>query len=159
MGINTRGSSHLIETIHWIQPCYEKFVWKHMYHPWNVVYHWIEIPMLWEKSSIEKVMHFPCYKANHRMGIWLKRTSLTFRLSPQDVFYCIFWWHGILMESPMYFPCDGVYHKIGIWSKRSTHTLGKVWVPISQAPSMVWVLLDFLMLWDIDGETHAFYLW
>ena len=37
-----------------------------------------------------------------------------------------------------------------------THTMGKVWAPISQAHSIRCVLLHFSGLWEIDGETHPF---
>ena len=54
------------------------------------------------------------------------------------------------------FPIDEVCQRIRIWWNRSTHTLGNVWVPISKAPFMAWVFLDFPMLCDIAGETYAF---
>ena len=37
--------------------------------------------------------------------------------------------------------------------------MGKVWAPISQVLLIGWVLLYFLVLWEIDWETHAFPIW
>ena len=36
--------------------------------------------------------------------------------------------------------------------------LGKKWVPTSRALPIRWISLHFVMLWDIDGETHAFHI-
>ena len=60
-------------------------------------------------------------------------------------------------SKPKHFPCDEVYYSMGIWLEKCTHTMGKVWLPISQAFSRV--LLHFPVLWEIDGETHAFFMW
>ena len=35
--------------------------------------------------------------------------------------------------------------------------VGEKCVPISQAFPIRWISLHFLMLWEIDGETHAFH--
>ena len=40
--------------------------------------------------------------------------------------------------------------------EKSTHTMGKVWVPISQVLPIRWVLLDFFVQWKIDGKTMHF---
>ena len=40
--------------------------------------------------------------------------------------------------------------------KKSTHTMEKVRVSISQTLPIPWVLLHFLVLWEIDGKIHAF---
>ena len=45
------------------------------------------------------------------------------------------------------------------WWKKVAHTLWKVWVPISQVLPTGWVLLDFPMLWEVYGQTHAFLMW
>ena len=58
------------------------------------------------------------------------------------------------MGKPKDFSCDEAYYRMEIWLKKCTHTMGKVRVPISQA--FPWVLLHFPVLWEIDGETHAF---
>ena len=57
------------------------------------------------------------------------------------------------------FPHDEVYYRMRIYWEKSSHTMGKVWVPISQFLSMRWVLLDFPLLWEINGETHSFSIW
>ena len=43
---------------------------------------------------------------------------------------------------------------MGIWLVKCTHTMGEACVPISQAFARV--LLNFPVLCEIDGETHAF---
>ena len=55
----------------------------------------------------------------------------------------------------MYLVCGKLYNKMEIWWKKSTNTLGKKWVSISHALPIWWILLHFLMLWKIDGETHS----
>ena len=100
----------------------------------------------------------------HRIGIWWKKVRILRgkygyqfpRLSQFDGFRCIFQCYGNLMGKPKHFPCDEVYYKMGIWLKKCTHTIGKVWVLISQVVLIRWVLLDFFVLWEIDGKTHAF---
>ena len=37
--------------------------------------------------------------------------------------------------------------------------MGKVWVSISQTFPIPWVLLYFPLIWETDGETHAFSKW
>ena len=55
-----------------------------------------------------------------------------------------------------HFTYDEVYHKMRIGWEKSTHTMGKLWVPVSQVLSIWWVLFHFLVLWEIFGKTHAF---
>ena len=43
--------------------------------------------------------------------------------------------------------------------EKSTHTMKKVWIPISQTFSICWILLHFPMLWEIDEEANAFSMW
>ena len=78
------------------------------------------------------------------------------RFSPYHDFFCIFLYYGKLMGKPMHFPYDEVYSRMGIGWEKTTHTIGKVWLPISQVLPIGWVLLHFPMLWEIDGKTHAF---
>ena len=92
-----------------------------------------KVPILWEKSDYQ----FP-------------------RFSPYDGFCCIFPYYGKLMEKPMHFPYDEVYHSMGIGWEKTTHTMGKVWLLISQVLPIRWVLLHFPMLWEMDGKTQAF---
>ena len=35
---------------------------------------------------------------------------------------------------------------------------GKKWVPTSRALPIRWISLHFVMLWEIDGETHLFHI-
>ena len=60
------------------------------------------------------------------------------------------------MGKPMHFSYDEVYHRMEIRWWKSTHTMGKVWLPISQVLPIRWVLFHFPMLWEIDGKTQAF---
>ena len=68
-------------------------------------------------------------------------------------------YNGKLMRKSMHFPYDEVYHRMEIEYEKSTHTMGKVWVPISQFLLVQWVLLHFPVLWEINGETQAFPIW
>ena len=43
--------------------------------------------------------------------------------------------------------------------EKSTHTMKKVWIPISHTFSICWILLHFPMLCEIDEETNAFSMW
>ena len=40
--------------------------------------------------------------------------------------------------------------------EKSAHTMGKVGALIFQVLPIRWVLLHFLVLWEIDGETYEF---
>ena len=91
--------------------------------------------------------------------LWEKHEYQFPRSSPYDGFCWIFLCYGKLMETPMHFPCNKVYHRMGIEREKSTHTMGKVWVPISQVILTQWVLLHFPVLWEIDGKTHAVPIW
>ena len=112
-----------------------------------------------------KTMHFQWGRRYHRMGIWRKKVPVLWRkygyqfprLSQFDGFCCIFQCYGKLMGKPKHFSGDEVYYRMGIWLEKRSHTMGKVWVPISQA--FPCVLSHFPMLWEIDGETRAFLIW
>ena len=124
-----------------IFPYYGKLMGKPMHFPYDEVYHrmgigWEKIPILWEKYDYQ----FP-------------------RFSPYNGFCCILPYYGKLMGKPMHFPYDEVYHRMGIGWEKSTHTMGKVWLPISQVFPIRWVLLHFPMLWEIDGKSHVFPIW
>ena len=93
-------------------------------------------PILWEKYGYQ----FP-------------------RLSTYHGFCCIFLYCGKFMGKPIHFTYAEVYHRMGIEWEKSTHTIGKVWVSVSQTFPIPWVLLHFPVLWEICGETHAFPLW
>ena len=59
----------------------------------------------------------------------------------------------------MHFPYDELYRRMEIVWRKITHTMGKLWVPISQVHPLHRILLHFPVLWEIDGETHAFPIW
>ena len=88
--------------------------------------------------------------------IWEEYEHQFARFSPYDEFCCIFLSYRKLMGKPMHFPYDEVYRRMGIVWRKSTHTMGKVWVPISKVHPIWRVLLYFPILWEIVGETHAF---
>ena len=71
-----------------------------------------------------------------------------------DFPYC-----GKFIETPMHLPYAEVYHRMGIGWEESTHTVGKVWLSISQSFRINWVFLHFPVLWEIYEETHAFPIW
>ena len=109
-----------------------------MNFPYAEVYHRMEIG--WEKST-------------HAMGkVWLS-ISQTFPIPRVLSHFSILW---EIYGKPMHFPYAEVYHKMGIWWKKSSHTMGKVWVSVFQTFPMPWLLLHFLVLWEIYGETHTF---
>ena len=81
------------------------------------------------------------------------------RLSPYHGFCCIFPYCGKFMGKPMHFPYAEVYHRMGIGWEKSTHTMGKVWLSISQTYLIPWVLLHFPVVREMYGETHAFPIW
>ena len=91
--------------------------------------------------------------------IWEKYEHEFPRFSPYDEFCCIFPYYEKLMGKPIHFPYAEVYHRMGVGWEKSTHTMGKVWLLISQTFPISWVLLHFLVLWEIYGETHAFPIW
>ena len=49
-----------------------------------------------------------------------------------------------------------IYHRLCVSWQKSTHTMGKVWVSVSQTFPIPWVLLHFPILWEIYGTTYAF---
>ena len=64
--------------------------------------------------------------------LWKKYEYQFPRLFPYHGFCCIFPYCGKFMGKPMHFPYDEVYHRMGIGWEKSTHTMGEVWVSISQ---------------------------
>ena len=112
-----------------------------------------------------KTMHFLWGKRYQRMRIWRKKVSILWgkhgyqfpRLSQFDGFRCIFHCYGKLIGKPKHFSCIEVYYRKEIWLEKRTHTIWKVWVPISQA--FRWILLHFPVLSKVNGETRAFFIW
>ena len=78
------------------------------------------------------------------------------RLCPYHGFCCIFPHCGNFMGKPIHFPYAEVYHRMGIRLEKSTHTMGKLWLSISQTFLIPWVLLHLPVLWEIYRETHVF---
>ena len=78
------------------------------------------------------------------------------RFTPFEGFWCIFPYYEKFMGKPMHFRYAEAYHRMGIGWEKSTHTMGKVWLSISQTFPIPWVLLHLPILWEIYGETHAF---
>ena len=91
--------------------------------------------------------------------LWEKYGYRFPRLSPYHGFCCIILYCRKSTGKPMHFPYAEVYHRIGIGWEKSTHTMGKVWLSISQTFPIPWVLLHFPVLWEIYGENHAFPIW
>ena len=88
----------------------------------------------WESNG--KKASIICEKYEHQLP----------RFSPYGEFCCIFLYYGKLMRKPMHFPYDEVYRRMGIVWGKSTHTMGKVWLPISQVHPIRRVLLYFPVL-------------
>ena len=88
--------------------------------------------------------------------LWEKYEYQFPRLSPYHGFCYIFPCCGKFMGKPIHFPYAEVYHRMGIGWEKSTHTMGKVWLSISQTFPVPWDLLHFPLQWEIYGETHAF---
>ena len=114
---------------------YEKLMGKPMHFPYDEVY-----TIGWESNGKKASI------------LWEKYEYQFPRLSPYQGFYCIFPYCGKFMGKPMHFPYAEVYHRMGIGWEKSTHTLGKVWVSVSQTFPIPWVLLHFPVLWEIYGE-------
>ena len=88
-----------------------------------------------------KAMHLPCGKVYHRMGIWWNKTTYTLWKVwvPTSKPLSIQW---ILLHFPMLWEIDGEKHAIPMWwsilqdeniIEKSTHTMEKVYKPMSQA--------------------------
>ena len=104
--------------------------------------------------SVCSVNEWPNFETSRKRNTVEKQPE-----SSQGGIYCIFTCCWKMMGNVMLFPCGKVCHRIGTWWKNSAYTLGKVWVPISQVFPIEQIWLHFPMLWEIDGETHAFSKW
>ena len=112
----------------------------------------------WENPCISLIMRYTIgWESDWKIApiLWEKYEYQFPRLSPYHGFCCIFPYCGKFMGKPMHFPYAEVYHRMGIGWEKSTHAMGKVWLSISQAFPVPWVLLHFPVLWEIYGETHA----
>ena len=117
---------------------------------------------LWGNPSISHILKYTIgWESNGKRApmLWEKYEYQFPRLSPYHGFCCIFSHCWKFMGKTMHYPYDEVYHRMGIRWEKSTHTMGKVWVSVSQTFPISWVLLHFLVLWEIHGETHAFPIW
>ena len=117
---------------------------------------------LWENPCISRMMKYTIgWESDGKKApiLWEKYEYQFPRLSPYHGFCYIFPCCGKFMGKPIHFPYAEVYHRMGIGWEKSTHTMGKVWLSISQAFLIPWVLLHFPVLWEVYGETHAFPIW
>ena len=114
---------------------------------------------LWGNPCISHMLKYTIrWEPNGKKAsiLWEKYGYQFSRLSPYHGFRCNFPYCGNVIAKPMHFPYAEVFHRMGIRWKKSTHTMGKVWVSVSQTFPIPWVLLHFTVLWEIYGETHAF---
>ena len=73
--------------------------------------------------------------------LWEKYEYQFPRFTPYEGFCCISPYYEKMMGKPMHFPYDEVCHRMGIGWEKSTHTMGKVWLSVSQTYPISWVLL------------------
>ena len=96
----------------------------------------------WENTCISHVTKYTMeWESNWKKApiLWEMYEYQFPRFSPYNGFCCIFLYYGKLMVNPMHFPHDDVFHRMGtLWGK-ITHTMGKVWVPVSQVLLIRWV--------------------
>ena len=114
------------------------------------------------------LLHFPVLwgipKDGNRMGknhpYYGESMSTNFPGSPHTMGFVAF---SHTIRNWMGNPCISYMMKYAIgWKcngEKSTQTMGKIWVLISQTFPIPWVLSHFPVLWEIDGETHAFPIW
>ena len=125
--------------------------------------HSMGFTMLWEiwgeNPCISHVMKYTIgWESNGKKHPYCGKCMST-RFSPYDGFCCIFLYYGKLVWKPMHFPFDEACYRMGIVLGKIIHTMGKVWVPISQVHSIRCVLSRFPVLWEIYWENHAFLIW
>ena len=118
-----------------------KKVWEQICRAFLIRWICLSFSMLWEID--EKTPACPISwsipqggyimeKITHTMGkVWVQFP----RFSQYDGFSYISPYHEKLMGKPIHFQYDEVYHMMGIWWGKSTHTMGKVWPPISHTVS------------------------
>ena len=116
----------------------------------------------WGNPCISHMMKYNTWRESNGKKapiLWEKYEYQFPWLSPYQGFCRIFPYCGKFMGKPIPFRYDEVYHRIGIGWEKSNHAMGKVWLLISWAFPIPWVLLHFPVLWEIYGETHAFHIW
>ena len=110
--------------------------------------------ILWEKYEYQ----FPSFSTYN--GFCRKFPGTNFQdFPPFECFGCLFPCYGKLMRKHMHFPCDEVYHKMGIYWKNASIIWEKYEPQYPWFSILQWFLLHFPVLWEIDGETHAFPIW
>ena len=117
---------------------------------------------LWGNQYISHILKYTIgWKSEGKKApiLWEKYDYWFPKRSPYHGFSCIFPHCGEFVGKPIHFPQAEVYHRIGIGGERRTHTMGKIWLSISQTFPIPWVLLHFPVLWIIYGETHALPIW
>ena len=124
----------------YIFPYWGKFMGKPMHFPYA------EYIIGWESDGKKALI------------LWKKYDYQFPRLSPYHGFCCIFLYFGKFTGKPIHSPYAEVYHRIVIGWEKSIHTIGKVWVSISQTFSIPLVLLNFPVLWKTYRETHALFI-
>ena len=114
---------------------------------------------LWGNSCISHMLKYTIrWESDGKKApiLWEKYEYQFPRLSPYHGFCCILPYCGKFMGKPMHFPYAEVYHRMGIGWEKNTHTMGKVWLSISQTFPIPRVLFHFPVLWEVYGETHTF---
>ena len=148
---------------------------KHPYHGKSMSIHFPDFPHimgfvafsrtvgnLWGNPCISHMLKYTIgWESDGKKApiLWEKYEYQFPRLSPYHGFCYIFPCCGKFMGKPIHFPYAEVYHRMGIGWEKSTHTMGKVWLSISQIFPIPWLLLHFPVLWEIYEETHALPTW
>ena len=143
-------------------PCYGKSMvidFPDFPHTMGFVAFSCTVGNLWENPCISHMLKYSIgwESTGKKAPILWENYGYRFpRFSRYHGFSFIFLYCGKFMGKPMHFPYAEVYHRMGIGWEKSTHTMGKVWVSVSQTFHIPWVLLHFPALWGIYGETHVF---
>ena len=133
----------------------QRFQWTRSYHRTNftasahAMRNWRENPCIFD--VLQNTIGWE-YDGRKVAMLWEKYGYLYPRSSQQGGFYCIFLCYEKLIRNTMHFPCNEVYHRMGIGWEKSTHTIGKVWAPISQFLPISALSCAMEYWW----ETHAF---
>ena len=130
----------------------------------------------WENPCIFHAMKYIIgWESNRKKHPYYgKSMSTNFPGSPHTMGFAEYYWEPISQSFPIQwfwlsFPVlqeiDEKTHAFPMWwiilyngnlMGKSTHTMWRVWVPISQVLPIWWVLLHFPEVWEVDGETHVF---
>ena len=139
-------------------------------HIWSdLEYHRVGI---WRKKSsitLKKVYIFIPPGLTHKVGSTaFSHTMWNWREKPY-IYYvmkCTLGWKSNGKKTPTHNLMSLAVFSYAIGSchwnrfgKKSTHSMGKLWDPIFQILSIVWVLLYLPILYEIDGKIHTSYMW